>query len=525
MCGWACLREIRFSVRPALHLVWLTTIFGIFAPRFSAVCWARAGGEADIGLTWFTAFASLILMMGFAVRLNGHRHAALWVVLLSFAASLRPVLSFALPPAFLGRALSQVQAPHSWIFQASWVPQHLASACCVVLAVYIMSRLATPRSWPLVPLLAVVVAAGFESSTWVGGIIFAAVALPEGVALLLAAEDSRCRTRLLAQAAAAALLVIAISFPFLWDEYAATAARHAGVPIAFAPFGVLGPMVPAGVRRVLDLPAYWAILLVIEFPAIYLAGAAALVGALAGRARVITERRLVIGFALLAGASFGISWLFVSTIANNDLGWRGVLPGILVLTIFAAAGVARWRAGGGKIATALALACLALGIPDGMRIVQGNAMGTLEPSAAILAETPELWADVRRYSARDERVANNPLFLADSVRWPVNISWALLANRRSCYAGWNLARAFVALPGPEIDQINALFERVFAGNGAPQDVQDLATRYDCDAVVVAASDGAWRRDPFADSRYYRLVEEKKGKWRIYRIVEAARGPS
>jgi hypothetical protein len=82
----------------------------------------------------------------------------------------------------------------------------------------------------------------------------------------------------------------------------------------------------------------------------------------------------------------------------------------------------------------------------------------------------------------------------------------------------------VALPRPEIDRIDVLFLRVFAGDGAPEDVRDLATRYDCRVVVVTASDGAWRRDPFAASRYYRLVEEK-AQWRIYRVVEATRAPS
>jgi hypothetical protein len=491
-----------------------------FSAAVSSSLLGSSGWEADIGLTWFTAFASLTLMMGFAVRLGGHRHAALWVVLLSCSASLRPVL----PAAFLSGILSQAAAPHSWMFQVSWAPQHLASACCVVLAVYIMLRLAAARRWPLVPLLAVIVAAGFESSTWVGGIVFAAAAVAMGLWLLIAATDSRDRQRLMMQAGAAGLLAIALVFPFLRDEYAATLARHAGFPLAFAPFPVLGPTVPASIRWVLDLPAYWLVLLVIEFPAIYPAGTAALVGILAGRARAETDRRLVVGLALLAGVGFGIAWLFASTIANNDLGWRAALPGVLVLTSFAASGLARWRASGATLATLLALACLALGLPDGVEIFQANATGTLRASAALLAETPALWADVRRHAAPDERVANNPLFLADSVGWPINISWALLANRRSCYAGWNLARPFVALPGPEIDRIDVLFLRVFAGDGAPEDVRDLATRYDCRVVVVAASDGAWRRDPFAASRYYRLVEEK-AQWRIYRVVEATRAPS
>jgi hypothetical protein len=168
------------------------------------------------------------------------------------------------------------------------------------------------------------------------------------------------------------------------------------------------------------------------------------------------------------------------------------------------------------------IAVWALAIPGGVQVVKENVLGLPAPSAATLAEAPELWAAVRRHTAAPERIASNPLFLADSVRWPVNISWALLADRRSCYAGWNLARAFVPLPEPDIDRIDAVFKRVFAGDGAPGDIRDLATRYDCRVAVVTPSDGAWRRDPFATSPYFRLVEEKPDRWRIYRLVEGAR---
>jgi hypothetical protein len=490
-----------------------------FSAAAVAVLVGANGWEADIALTWFTGFASLALMMALAVQLGGQRLAASLVVLLSLAGSLWPLLRLLFPADFIDAALSQSPWPHSWIFQASWVPQHLASASCTVLAVLALSRLGERRSWLLVPLLGVVVAAGFESSAWVGGVVFAAAALPIGVTLLRTADDGRQPAVLLVQAAVAATLALALSFPFLGDEYAATAARQLGAGIVLRPLAVLGPFVPDTVRRIADLPAYWAVLLVIEFPAIYFAGTWAMAGALGDRSAAPAQRRLVVGFAVLAGASFGIPWLFASTIANNDLAWRGVLPGIFVLTIFAAAGIARWTAMARARATA-AFVCIALGIPGGIGIAWENAVGLPTASAAALAASPEMWAAVRRHAAPDERVGNNPLFLDDSVRWPVNISWALFADRRSCYAGWNLARAFVPLPEPEIDRLETLFDRVFAGHGTADEVRDFATRYRCRVIVVTSRDGAWNSDPFAASLYFHLVEQKEGQWRIYRVDDA-----
>jgi len=476
-----------------------------------------SGWEADVALTWFTAFASLALMMGVAVWLSGRRMAAPLALLLVLAGSLRPVLAFALPGEFLARALSDYQPMKSWMFQADWVPQHLASASCVLLAVLLMARLASSPRWQPVPLLSLVVAAGFESSTWIGGVIFAVGAAVVVAWLLGTAPDRRSRVDFLIKLAAAAFLVVAVAFPFLRDEYLATAARQVGFPIALTPFPVLGTLVSERLRHTMDLPAYWLILLVIEFPAIYLAGVAA-IASTRSRAIFRADRRQWVALALLALASFAIPWLFASTIANNDLGWRGVLPGILTLTAFAAAGLAHWLATARRAAFAV-LVMLALGLPNGLSIARDNAVGTPMPSAAAFARSQELWAAVRRHAAPDERVGNNPEFLRDSVRWPVNMSWALFAGRRSCYAGWELMRAYVALPQREIDRIDTLFKRVFAGEGTAEDVQALATRYDCRVVVVAPSDGAWSRDPFADGSYYRLVEQREGKWRIYRAIE------
>jgi hypothetical protein len=393
-----------------------------------------------------------------------------------------------------------------------------------LLAAVILFRLAAQGDWRGIPLLAVIVAAGFESSVWVGGIVFAASAATFGAFVVLTADGTRDRAAFLAKAATAAILALAISFPFLRDEYAATAARHVGMPIALRPFEVLGAMVmPVGLRHILDLPAFWLALMAIEFPAIYFAGATMMATALARRGMLRIERRLVVGLALFCSVSLCTSWLLVSTIANNDLGWRGVLPGILILTVFAAAGLSHWLATSPATAMA-AIACVALGLPGGLQIIKDNATGLRAPSASILAQSPALWAAVRRYAAPDERVGNNPLFLADSVSWPVNISWALFANRRSCYAGWELARAYVALPKSELLRLEQVFERVFAGEGTPQEIQDLATRYDCRVVVVSATDGAWNRDPFAASPFYRLVDQQEGEWRIYRAVDRSAEP-
>ncbi|MGB8839439.1 MAG: hypothetical protein WCC64_00045, partial [Aliidongia sp.] len=165
-----------------------------------------------------------------------------------------------------------------------------------------------------------------------------------------------------------------------------------------------------------------------------------------------------------------------------------------------------------------ALVLVSLGLPDALSFVRANAAGIANPAAETLAQSPALWDAVRRLSAPDERVANNPLFVASAVTWPVNISWALFADRRSCFVGRDLAKAYVALPAAEIERLETLFERIFAGAGTPEEIRLLAERYDCRLIVVTPGDGAWQHDGFATSPAYRQVEEVPGKWRIYRAV-------
>src|SRR5208282_2421931 len=148
-------------------------------------------------------------------------------------------------------------------------------------------------------------------------------------------------------------------------------------------------------------------------------------------------------------------------------------------------------------------------------LIRSDLAGRPEPDGKLFAQTPELWAAVRRHAGAGERIANNPLFLQDMTLWPVDISWALLADRRSCYAGRELTLVYTLLPRRRQEEIDAQFIRVFAGTGTPGDVEDLATRYDCRLVVLTSSDSAWTHDPFAASPRYRLIDEKPGAWRIY----------
>jgi len=478
------------------------------------------GWEADIALTWFTGFASLCLLMGVAVWLGKKSSAAIWVVLFAAATSLRVALSWIFGSWTLEPFLTDPTGFAGWLFQAAWAPQHVMSAACVLLAMLLIARYAVQRSVALLLTLVLVVVAGFESSTYVGGVTFAVAALA-AAPLLIAVMNRPSRLPFVVGMGVAAALALILALPFLENQLYAVAARSGGDAIVFDHFAVLGSMLPEGLRRALDWPAYWLILLPIEFPATYVPGALALVVML--RSSVARPERLaILAMACLAGAGLSVSWLLASTIGdNNDLGLRAVLPAALILIATASTGLVLWprRA----VIGAIAIAGLILSLPDTFRMIRSNVEGTPVADGTVFAATPELWAAVRQFAPPTARVVNNPLFLEDLTPWPANISWALLANRSSCFAGRELTLALAPLPDKMREAVNDQFIRVFSGEGTPQDTSDLANKYGCDVVVVVPQDKAWGHDPFAASPDYRLADSRDGKWRIYAVVKS--GPA
>ena len=474
------------------------------------------GWEADIGLTWFVAFASLSLTMGIAVHFSGRASAAILVPVLASATSLRELLA----KLFGASRVDAVLAPGSgfggWLFEGAWVPQHMASAACTVAAILIMGLYASQRSLARLLALVVLVVAGFESSTYVGGVTFAIAALVTVLLLLWKLEPGK-RLRFLGGMAIAAVLAFCIALPLILDQFAIIGRRETGAPILLHPYEVLSDAVPIAWRRLLELPAYWFLFLPVELPAAFIAGTIAIV-LLLRRGLPDRERLAAIALITLAATGLMVSWLLLSSLGgNNDLGWRAVLPSTLILIAAIAASIGRTR---WNIAVlAIAGVGLALSLPETVGMIRYNAKGEPEPQAKIFARTPEMWAAVRRHTPPGRRLANNPLFMKDMTPWPVNISWALLADRSSCYAGLHLAIAYVPIPAERRTAIDAQFIRVFEGKGSPEDVAALAKQYGCDVVLLTPYDKAWEADPFAASPDYELAEGDP-RWRIYKRTAA-----
>ncbi len=482
--------------------------YWLFGAAQLALISGASGWNADVAATWFAAFASLTLMCGLAFRLSGGRTAsALFVLVAACGGSLRPVLRALFGQDQTDDALESATGLAGWSFQTSWSPHHVASATAVLLSIILMDGLARAPSIASTLVLGLLVAAGFGSSLWVGGISFALCAGAAGIVLLASGKPGR-RLPFLAALAIAGCMAVALTFPLLAAQLRSTVERGDGTPVLISPFPVLGPAVPDGFREFLDIPAYWLILLLIEFPAAWVLGAVAAL-------RLKSASMPALSAAALASLCGG--WLLVSTAGeNNDLGWRAVLPGLLILTAFAGAYFAQCLARRSLIGTIAGVALLSLALPDGFGLLRHNIVGRLSEDGARFRDAPALWAAVRRQTTPDERIASNPRMMSDLAPWPISLSWALLANRRSCFAGNELTLAFTSLTPERRATAADLFERIFASAGSDADLRSLVRDFDCKVIVLTPQDAAWSRDPFAASVLFTRIEEAHGKWRIYR---------
>src|SRR5262249_10255226 len=160
---------------------------------------------------------------------------------------------------------------------------------------------------------------------------------------------------------------------------------------------IFADVVPEDIRRALDLPGYWLVLLPIEFPAIYVAGLMALAALPQQSVPDPSKRFAQIAIAGLIGASLATSWLLVSTLGDvNDLALRATLPGMMCLIACAAAGTAAGLSRRSFAVAAFAIGGLVLSLPETVRMIYHYAAGTPVADAQAFAKSPELWAAVRR---------------------------------------------------------------------------------------------------------------------------------
>ncbi|PDT81049.1 hypothetical protein [Sinorhizobium sp. BJ1] len=488
-----------------------------FIAACSSVITGATGWEADIALTGITALFSTFVVTWLAVARSRSANAAWWVLPLLFVGSLKPIVRFV-----CGKWLDKWMAPQhglqTWIIQAPWVPQHVFSGTLALIAIMAYLRILfsdAGRNMALAMFMGAILASAYGSSMWAGGLSLLLILPIVGVLSVSHVLRAKRLPEVFISLSVTVAMTLLCAAVLISEQ---SSILHTRKVVDFWVFPIF-----VGDHWFLDVPGFWLVQIFLEFGIIYLSF---IIWSFARPSDDI-NRYAHIDCAIFVSvlAPLFCTQLLHSTIMYNDLGWRVLIPSMLVMTALAAGLFSTHIGKGtlvGRITTITAIMLLTPSILTGAKSVYSNTSkfrveGPESEEGTAFKASPEMWKAVRDVTPPDEAVANNPLDLASMTYAPGNISWAILSQRRHCGTTLDFLRAYAAQLTPkEASDVYNFFVRAFAGLATEDQLRVMKEKYLCRTLVVTSRDGLWGKPVLDNNSVYKLISEKKGKWRIYR---------
>ncbi|XHR30245.1 MAG: hypothetical protein ACFUZC_06725 [Chthoniobacteraceae bacterium] len=473
------------------------------------------GFEADIAMTYVVAAISLLTVSWVAIAVAGNCAVAWWILPIALIGSLRLILEV-ISGSYLSKWLDRFEVD-PWIFQASWVHQHLFAATLALVALvtftYVISR---PRSSLFFSLIwGIFSAAAYASSVYVG----MGLALCYSVLVLFYFSTLWAnKARVLLHFGLALAVSVACSLSLILQQAGLVGQRKV---VAFQIVHVLHfkAGVPGNLSNWL---AYWLLSLLVDFGFLYVMTWLFIFCRKVkqdGFERDLKKLLCVTFFVPLVAAQF-----LCSVIANNDLGWRIILPASL--TMMVATATVAFEAIGGQLpklknaVLVLMAVTMVPGCISGLNIIFSVANRFHEKASPEMVEfgnEPALWRDVRSVTPPDERVLNNLMASSVMTGCPTNLGWALFGNRSHCAAAHDVLRSYAPMLTPDgvLDRVK-FFNKFFSGDIQPDDLRMIKERFHCATLVVTKRDGLWDKPILEHNDFFHLVIESPKGWRIYR---------
>ncbi|MBO1328127.1 hypothetical protein OQ496_07240 [Acetobacter suratthaniensis] len=476
--------------------------------------------DGDIALTFITSLVSLFVIMGLSISLCRDRteglSAARWSVLLSLGGPIVQIVSMVVSPPTMLRLFGRGHGLETWVFQAAWVPQHVLSGTIVVLALLLQQELLKKKTLLLqgmtIFLVANLIAAGFGMSAWVGAVSFLLCAAAITFWQIASAEDRPSAFRIIFLWLVTALASAIMSLPYVVSQLGA-AAGHTH-PIGIRPWQVLA-FVSSG--NVLNYIAYWIIFLPLQVGCIYIPFILSI------RSQLRTKILISAPCILISLASLTASWHFESKIANNDLGWRAVIPALITMTALSAACIARGIFNDfskkssvtyQKMVFISGIMLIAISLPSGLWSLKRNYLGDSILQKKLVEDA--YWLALRDTTPVSGRVLTFPDLYRSAESWPVNIGGGLLTQRKSCYLSREYIRAFSGgVSQNSSDEANNIINKFYNGSATTEDVIFLLKKLHCTTIGITENEKIWKLISSGNYKvpFYNVVHSEK-KWMI-----------
>src|SRR5262249_13755708 len=278
---------------------------------------------------------------------------------------------------------------------------------------------------------------------------------------------------------------------------------------------------------------YWTGYLALSLGAIYPLGIATM---LLYSSRASPRIRELLVVSAVATAAFLLPGQLVRSVivANNDFGWRSVLPAVLILSGWASIGMYHiasralfggWVPRSPMLRERVAVVGAALSVPLVM-LGNLNAIGFRERLRPLVVSDEQrglhrdffrqrkAWEAVRAATKATDIVLSNYRAFERVTLFPSNAPWALFSDRRSLLGDPRCAFYYGRHLGPaRIDEEAAFVDRIFSGGASYEDVDVLANAKRVEAILVTSHDPLWNAPATLESQYQMTRQTRH--WRLY----------
>lgn len=488
-----------------------------------------SGWQADIVMTWFTAFASVCLLIGITLQIAKKTRAGIFVILLSFTGQMHIILCRVFGSRFQNFfCIDTFRGLEPLWLQSTWVPQHVFSALSIVLTLFFCAQILS-KTTPIATYASIIglcIASAAGSSIWVGGIALA-IAAPVIISVLLLPKIPVNNLLKLLKTCIIALPWCVI---FFWPVLSVIAGVDSGSSNSKFPIGITlffsTNLVQPGtwISNGIHLFMFWLQLLPLSLGIVFIIGISALFIRIPETGQEQYFKRLSMGAAI---GFLLVTQFFKSVILNNDLGWRAVIVPELIFIIWAAVMMSgliyakypvasQWRFNSDLFPqrhwmSLITSALLTIGLLSFISIYHFPVpnhpvdLQTLNLRQRFRLQK-EAWDIVRDHVKFDEIVQSNPDGYGEVTPWPANLPFALFADRRTAFACPEFVYAYAHNFDEDLRNSRyQLIRNIFSKHPEMESIYKIKTELKIKGLLVDRFDDVWSSTRIEDSGIYKIV--------------------
>lgn len=431
-----------------------------------------SGWVANIIMTFSTAAASFLTIAGIYRKISGVNSTKIKAISLIFLISISGSSTIFFGMLFGSHSRLFFSGEHPlepWLVQASWVPQHIASAslmCFLIVSFY------SEKSYSLrVSLVqSMLISSCFGMSAWIGSVVFGMTS----IFLFLLDLCTGVKFKLIIKKwLTPALISVAISYPMIVNQMDVSI-RNGRKLLDFSVFPTLDNQ-----SSLLRIISYFSIYMIICFPMLY----PAFLGWLCKKKKDILIDKDKQVLLITTISSMLISLFIKSSIENNDLGWRAIIPAVIIMSAFSADFVLTTS---NKTILFLIgmLFCSSLLFTKSyvVELMLGEHGGKIE---RVIERLKLIEASTL---PTDRILLNNQMY--DSDVYNNGFLPVVITNRRMCFTNLSYANTFSGGLNMDFFNFHEKIKRFY--NGESLDVGFL-TGLGCNVIMVTADDLVWNK--------------------------------